>query len=134
MQEIATWFRSLYETTGLNFTIFYDPYDATQFARGVGMTIYLSVVSILISLVVGGMGAWLQSSRIGIVRGVVEIFVVIFRNTPPLVQIFFFYFGMGELLPATYKTTSVCANRFLATCSGRSFPFPCLPAPSTSKS
>ncbi|TIQ38174.1 MAG: amino acid ABC transporter permease [Mesorhizobium sp.] len=103
MQEIAAWFRSLYETTGLNFTIFYDPYDAAQFARGVGMTIYLSVVSILISLVVGVIGAWLQSSRIGIVRGLVEIFVVIFRNTPPLVQIFFFYFGMGELLPATYN-------------------------------
>ena len=71
------------------------------------MTIYLSVVSILISLVVGVIGAWLQSSRIGIVRGVVEIFVVIFRNTPPLVQIFFFYFGMGELLPATYNDIGV---------------------------
>ncbi|AZO28905.1 MULTISPECIES: amino acid ABC transporter permease [Mesorhizobium] len=103
MQEIAAWFRSLYETTGLNFTIFYDPYDATQFARGVGMTIYLSVVSILISLVVGVIGAWLQSSRIRLVRGFIEIFVVIFRNTPPLVQIFFFYFGLGELLPASYN-------------------------------
>ncbi|CDX16715.1 Polar amino acid ABC transporter, inner membrane subunit [Mesorhizobium sp. ORS 3324] len=103
MQEIADWFRSLYETTGLNFTIFYDPYDAWQFARGVGMTVYLSVVSILICLVVGVIGAWLQSSGIKVVRGVIEIFVVIFRNTPPLVQIFFFYFGMGELLPANYN-------------------------------
>ncbi|MHA6687561.1 amino acid ABC transporter permease [Mesorhizobium sp. A556] len=103
MQEIANWFRSLYETTGLNFTIFYDPYDATQFFHGIGMTIYLSVVSILISLVVGVIGAWLQGSKIMLVRGIVQAFVVIFRNTPPLVQIFFFYFGMGELLPTTYN-------------------------------
>jgi polar amino acid transport system permease protein len=103
MQEIADWFRSLYETTGLNFTIFYDPYDATQFVNGVGMTIYLSIVSIAVSLVIGMVGAWLQSSRIMLVRGIVELFVVVFRNTPPLVQIFFFYFGMGELLPSHYN-------------------------------
>jgi len=103
MQVIGDWFRSLYETTGLNFTIFYDPYDAMQFLHGIGMTIYLSVVSILVSLVVGVIGAWLQGSRIAIVRGAVEIFVVIFRNTPPLVQIFFFYFGLGELLPTSYN-------------------------------
>lgn len=103
MQVIGDWFRSLYETTGLNFTIFYDPYDATQFIHGIGMTLYLSVVSILISLVVGIIGSWLQGSKIAVVRGIVEIFIVIFRNTPPLVQIFFFYFGLGELLPTSYN-------------------------------
>jgi polar amino acid transport system permease protein len=30
----------------------------------------------------------------------VNAFVVVFRNTPPLVQLFFFYFGLGTMLPA----------------------------------
>lgn len=103
MHVIGEWFRSLYETTGLNFTIFYDPYDATHFIKGVGMTIYLSIVSIAISLIIGVAGAWLQRSGSALVRGIVETFVVIFRNTPPLVQIFFFYFGLGALLPSSYN-------------------------------
>jgi len=103
LQLIAEWFRSLYETTGLNFTIFYDGYDAKQFVAGIGMTIYLSVVSILISIVIGVIGAWFQTSRFKLIRGVIEVFVVIFRNTPPLVQIFFFYFGLGALLPSSYN-------------------------------
>ncbi|MGU3496516.1 amino acid ABC transporter permease [Xanthobacteraceae bacterium A53D] len=99
MDLVAEWFRQLYETTGINLTIVYDAYDRQRFISGVGMTIYLSVVSILISIVIGAVGAWAQGSPLRIIRWLVNGFVVIFRNTPPLVQIFFFYFGLGQLLP-----------------------------------
>jgi polar amino acid transport system permease protein len=103
MTFVADFFARLYETTGLNFTIFYESYDRQRFLDGLRMTIYLSVVSILLSLVIGAIGAWMQGAHSKIARRAVETFVVIFRNTPPLVQIFFFYFGLGALLPATYN-------------------------------
>lgn len=101
MAGIADWFRWLYETTGFNFTVLYDAYDAEQMLAGFGMTLYLSGVSIVASLVIGVIGAWLQGSDLGFVRFAVNGFITIFRNTPPLVQIFFFYFGLGTLLPTT---------------------------------
>lgn len=103
MDAVAEWFRGLYETTGLNFTILYNPYDRQRFIDGLQVTLLLAVVSILASLVIGAIGAWLQGTRSRILRGGVTGFVVLFRNTPPLVQIFFFYFGLGALLPATYN-------------------------------
>ncbi|ESR26210.1 amino acid ABC transporter permease [Lutibaculum baratangense] len=101
MAVVADWFRWLYEATGFNFTIFYDPYDARQMLGGFLMTVQLSVISILLSLVIGILGAWLQGSNLRLVRGLVGGFITVFRNTPPLVQIFFFYFGIGTLLPGT---------------------------------
>jgi hypothetical protein len=34
MQVIWDWFRWLYQTTGINLTIFYDPFDRHRFADG----------------------------------------------------------------------------------------------------
>lgn len=100
MDAIAEWFRWLYETTGINLTIIYDSYDREQMLYGLWMTVYLSVVSILASLVIGAIGAWLQGSSSRILRKGVSGFIVLFRNTPPLVQIYFFYFGLGVLMPS----------------------------------
>lgn len=99
MDMIADWFRQLYETTGINVTIVYDPYDRHKFIDGVGMTVMLSVSSIFFSLLIGAFGAWAQGSPLRLLRLLVDGFVVVFRNTPPLVQIFFFYFGLGQILP-----------------------------------
>ena len=101
MDVIPHFFQRLYETTGLNFSVFYDSYDWYRYLGGLRTTLLLTVTTILLSLVIGVVGALLQSGPSRIVRGLVNGFIVAFRNTPPLVQIFFFYFGVGTLLPAT---------------------------------
>jgi polar amino acid transport system permease protein len=101
MEAIPDWFRQLYESTGLNFTVFYDAYDWNRYVQGLKMTLVLSVTTILASLVIGALGALIQSGPSRLLRGLVNGFIVIFRNTPPLVQLFFFYFGLGTMLPAT---------------------------------
>jgi polar amino acid transport system permease protein len=101
MDAIPDWFRELYQSTGLNFTVFYDAYDWNRYVNGLKMTLLLSVTTILLSLVIGAAGALIQSGPSRLLRGLVNGFVVIFRNTPPLVQLFFFYFGLGTMLPAT---------------------------------
>ena len=100
MSLVADWFRTLYETTGINLTVFYDAYDFHRMVAGIGMTLFLSAVSIAASIVIGAAGAAAQGARSRAVRQLVAGFVTFFRNTPPLVQIFFFYFGIGAVLPA----------------------------------
>ncbi len=98
MQPLWDWFRWLNETTGINLTIFYDAFDRGRFAHGFLLTVELSVVCIVLSLVIGIVGAWVQGSRYRIARTIVHWYIQAFRNTPPLVQLYFFYFGLGSLL------------------------------------
>jgi polar amino acid transport system permease protein len=96
---VADFGRSLYESTGINLTILYDEFDQKRFISGLGTTIYLSSISLIFSLIIGIIGAWAQGSPSRLLRYSVNGFITVFRNTPPLVQIFFFYFGLGALLP-----------------------------------
>jgi polar amino acid transport system permease protein len=98
MQVVWDWFRWLYEVTGINLTIFYDAFDRGRFASGFWMTVKLSVVCILASVAIGVVGAWIQGSRFRVARTLVYWYIQAFRNTPPLVQLYFFYFGLGALL------------------------------------
>ena len=98
MQVVWDWFRWLYDTTGINLTIFYDTFDRGRFANGFWTTVKLSVVCIIGSLVIGVVGAWIQGSRLRLARTLVYWYIQAFRNTPPLVQLYFFYFGLGTLL------------------------------------
>lgn len=99
MQPIYDWFRELYETTGINLPFIYDGFDRARMIRGFGLTIELSVVTVVLSVAIGIVGAWLQGSPFVWFRRCIAGFISFFRNTPPLVQIYFFYFGLGYLLP-----------------------------------
>jgi len=98
MQPVWDWFRWLNHATGINLTILYDAFDRSRFAHGFLLTIELSVVCIVLSVVIGIVGAWVQGSRRRVLRTLVYWYIQAFRNTPPLVQLYFFYFGLGSLL------------------------------------
>ena len=98
MQPVWDWFRWLNQATGINLTIFYDAFDRARFASGFWMTVKLSVICIVLSIVIGIFGAWVQGSRHRVLRTIVHWYIQAFRNTPPLVQLYFFYFGLGALI------------------------------------
>ena len=98
MQVVWDWFRWLHDATGINLTIFYDAFDRGRFASGFLTTVKLSITCIVLSVVIGIAGAWVQRSRLRVARVVVHWYIQAFRNTPPLVQLYFFYFGLGNLL------------------------------------
>jgi polar amino acid transport system permease protein len=99
MGAIYGWFSRLNDRTGVNFSIVYDAFDRHRFVAGLLMTLWLSAVSIALSLVLGVLGAWLQGARTGAARRLANGYVSAFRNTPPLIQLYFFYFGLGTVLP-----------------------------------
>ena len=101
MEFFGDWFRALNDASGINLTIFYDSFDRRRFVSGFLMTLELSAICIVASVLIGVVGAWLQGSRLRLTRRIVHWYIQFFRNTPPLVQIYFFYFGIGSLLTAT---------------------------------
>ena len=80
---VAEFFRWLNDAHGLNFSIFYDAYDRDRFLLGLWTTLYISVFCIVLSVIIGMFGAWLQGVRSGVVRALVQGYVPLFRNTPP---------------------------------------------------
>ena len=99
MDDVAAWFLWLYKTTGIKLTIFYDAYDRGRFVQGFFTTLELSAYCLVLSVVLGAFAAWLAGSRVAAVRRAVDGFVQLFRNTPPLVQLYFFYFAVSPVLP-----------------------------------
>ena len=99
MDDVAAWFVWLHQTTGIKLTIFYDSYDRTRFLEGFVTTVKLSAYCLVLSLALGALAAGLAGSRVAIIRRAVRGFVQLFRNTPPLVQLYFFYFALGPVLP-----------------------------------
>ena len=63
MEAFFELFRWLYDATGINLTIFYDSFDRERFVGGFFTTIWLSLVCLAFSVVIGVVGAWLQGSH-----------------------------------------------------------------------
>lgn len=95
MDTIYNWFAHIYQQYGINFSVFYDSYDRERFVDGLAMTLWLSVVSILLSLVIGIVAAGVQGSRFTVLKVMTNAYIQFFRNTPPLIQLYFFYFALG---------------------------------------
>jgi polar amino acid transport system permease protein len=82
-----------------NFIYFYDPTQTARVVEGFWMTLELSVICVLFSVVIGVAGAWAQGAHSKTLRLVVQGYIQFFRNTPPLVQLLFFYFALGQYTP-----------------------------------
>ncbi len=103
LQGIQDYFRALAEThPKWNFIYIYDPVQAGRVLEGLAMTLQLSVICVVLSVIIGVVGAWLQGSHVAWVRRVVQGYIQFFRNTPPLIQLLFFYFALGQFTP-TYS-------------------------------
>lgn len=64
---------------------------------GLGRTVYLSIVTIVSSTVFGLLIGVLRSARIPVLRGVLRIYLELFRGSPLLVQLLFIYFGSAYI-------------------------------------
>ncbi len=85
-----------------NFIYFYDPTQTERVIDGLGMTVQLSVICVIFSVIIGVIGAWIQGAHSALVRNLMQGYIQFFRNTPPLIQLMFFYFALGQFTP-TYS-------------------------------
>ena len=66
---------------------------------GVQVTMQLSLIAIALSFATGLLIAVMRMSRVLPIRWFAMGYLEFFRNTPLLVQIFFWYFGSYKVLP-----------------------------------
>jgi polar amino acid transport system permease protein len=100
---IGQFFLDLYEIAPRwNFIFFYDERQWDRLVSGFRVTVQLSILCVFFSVVIGIVGAWMQGSPNKVVRSIVQGYIQFFRNTPPLVQLLFFYFALGQFTP-TYS-------------------------------
>jgi polar amino acid transport system permease protein len=101
MSGFEQFFKSLYDHHDINLVYLYDPFERQRFLWSLWTTIKLSTICVVASVVIGLFGAWLQLSPYRILRNIVQGYIQFFRNTPPLIQLYFFYFALSPALPAT---------------------------------
>jgi polar amino acid transport system permease protein len=77
---------------------------------GVKVTIQLSAISIALSFLLGLIIAVMRMSNVRPVRWFAHGYLEFFRNTPLLVQIFFWYFGSYKILPTAVNDWLVSTN------------------------
>ncbi len=70
------------------------PYYLGVLLQGAGITVTLTLGALAIAVVLGLALAAFKVSRIPLARGFVDIYVEIFRDIPPLTQLFIIYFGL----------------------------------------
>lgn len=101
LTDIQDFFRELAATSPhWNFIWLYDPVQMDRVLGGLWMTIKLSLACLVLSVVIGVVGAWAQEAKSRLLRSAVQGYVQFFRNTPPLIQLLFFYFALGQFTPS----------------------------------
>ena len=71
--------------------------------NGFLVTLAISFFTIIFSTILGFLLVIAQQSRIKLIKGIVLGYNAIFRYSPLLPQLFFWYFGIGNLLPTEFK-------------------------------
>jgi putative glutamine transport system permease protein len=80
-----------------------EPFLLGAAARGVVMTIELSVLGFFGALAIGTVIALFRVSPVAPLRWIGASYVEFFRNTPLLVQLFFLFFGPVRFSPDTFE-------------------------------
>ncbi|MGH1486542.1 MAG: amino acid ABC transporter permease [Cellvibrionaceae bacterium] len=97
---ISTFFREMAEDNPKwNFIFFYEYDQWERVLSGLSVTVQLSIFCVLLSIVIGVFGAWAQGSKYTKLRLITQGYIQFFRNTPPLIQLLFFYFALGQFTP-----------------------------------
>jgi len=82
------------------------------FARALWTTVYIAIAAQLIGIALGLVAALMRSSPIAPLRWLSGLYVLIFRGTPVLVQIYFIYFGVNLLFGFTLIPTTLHLGLF----------------------
>jgi polar amino acid transport system permease protein len=81
----------------VDFSFLSDPLYLKWLVQGTLMTIAISAAGMVAAFAVGVAGAAVIQLRIPLLQTLARILVDLFRNTPPLVQLFFLYFMLSDV-------------------------------------
>jgi len=99
LQAIGLWVK---EQTGLDLNFIYDPYSRGQYLQGLGYTMLLIFLSILLSIGLGIVSAIKHDHSSEFTKKVISFVMSYGRLNPPLLLMYLLYFGVGSWLLSSY--------------------------------
>lgn len=82
----------------------WQTYD-TVFLEGLWGTLWLSAVSVLAATVIGGLLAAMKLSKVKLLDLLVNLFMLVIRGTPILLQLYFFWLWLPQIVPFALSDT-----------------------------
>ncbi len=79
-----------------------------NFLNGLGTTLLLALISVSIGCIFGALLAIMRLSRSKILGTIATVYTEVIRDTPLLLQLYFFYFLLPDLLPALRLSKFTC--------------------------
>lgn len=86
-----------------NWTLIFSGEYGQWFLDGLSITLQLSGLSIILALLLGTLLTVMRLSKNKPLEWAATAYIEFFRNTPLVVQIFFWYFGSDPILPGFFK-------------------------------
>ncbi|MFF2885907.1 amino acid ABC transporter permease [Paenibacillus sp. NPDC057967] len=84
----------------MNFDLSYLIKSLPQLLSYLPITMMLSVLSMIFSVMLGIIIESMIRSRLKVVHGAANAYILFFRSTPLLVQLFLLYYGLPQIFPA----------------------------------
>jgi len=100
LDDISGIFLWFLERTGLDVSVAYDPFDRNIFLVGLGLTAALSAFAVAAGIALGILFGWLMHRRIPLVAPLLHLLCAGLRMTPPLLQLYIIFFGLGGVVVA----------------------------------
>ena len=79
-----------------------------NFINGLGTTLLLALISVAIGCVIGAIVAIMRLSKNKVLGSISTVYTEIIRDTPLLLQLYFFYFLLPDILPAMRLSKFTC--------------------------
>ena len=79
-----------------------------NFVEGLGTTLLLAFISVLIGCLIGAIVAIMRLSKSKILNAISAVYTEVIRDTPLLLQLYFFYFLLPDILPALKLSKFTC--------------------------
>ena len=79
-----------------------------NFVNGLGTTLLLAFISVAVGCIIGAIVAIMRLSKSKILNGVAAVYTEVIRDTPLLLQLYFFYFLLPDILPALKLSKFTC--------------------------
>ena len=79
-----------------------------NFLGGLGTTLLLALVSVAVGCLIGAIVAIMRLSKNKVLGGISAVYTEVIRDTPLLLQLYFFYFLLPDLLPAMRLSKFTC--------------------------
>jgi len=93
----------LFRNYDFRWSVLWEPQYREMLLYGIRMTLVVSPLAWVMACVLGLIVAVLRTSPWRIPKALATGYVEFFRNTPLLVQLFFWYFGVPQVLPQTWQ-------------------------------